>query len=107
MTPTQRSNLHPARLAFVALLVGCAAAARGDSLTAAQRELREREIANKSEAERARLQRNFKMFRELPADEQKKFRELDRELKEDSRNQGSLRAIMNDYYDWLATLTPG
>jgi hypothetical protein len=83
------------------------AAARGDSLTAEQRELREREIANKSEAERARLQRNFKTFRELPPDEQKKLRLLDLELKEDARNLGSLRVVMNEYYDWLATLTPG
>jgi hypothetical protein len=107
MTPTQRSNLHRAGLALVALLLWLGAAARGDSLTAAQRELREREIANKSEAERARLQRNFKTFRELPADEQKKLRRLDLELKEDARNLGSLRVVMNEYYDWLLTLTPG
>src|SRR5260370_281071 len=77
------------------------------SATAEQCELREREIANKSEAERARLQRNFKTFRELPPDEQKKLRRLDLELKEDTRNLGSLRVVMNEYYDWLATLTPG
>ena len=107
MTPTQRNNLHPAGLVLVALMLWSGAAARGDSLTAGQRELREREIANKSEAERARLQRNFKTFRELPPDEQKRLRLLDFELKEDARNLGSLRVVMNEYYDWLATLTPG
>src|SRR6185437_6260023 len=100
MTPTPRSNLHPARLAIVALVVWSGGAARGDSLTAQQRELREREIANKSEAERARLQRNFRAFRELPADEQQRLRNLDLELKEDARNLGSLRVVMNEYYDW-------
>jgi len=109
MTHTRKSSPRSGRAAVIALCLACTAAAQGDSLTPAQRELREREIANKSEAERARLQRNFRIFRELPADEQKKLRLLDLELKEDARNQGSLRTVMNEYYDWLASpsLTPG
>jgi hypothetical protein len=107
MLNRQRNNRRPARLALVVLVLCCGAIVRGDSLTSAQRELREREIANKSEAERARLQRNFRTFRDLPADEKERLRRLDLELKEDARNMGSLRAIMNEYCDWLLTLTPG
>lgn len=80
---------------------------RGDALTAEQRELRLKEIALKPEADRARLQRNFDTFRALPAAEQERLRLLDMELKEDARNQGHLRQIMDEYYNWLATLTPG
>jgi len=85
----------------------CSTAARGDADTAGQRDQRQKEIAQKSEAERARLQRNFKKFRDLPAAEQEKLRLFARQLKEDDRENGGLRPVMNEYYDWLATLTPG
>src|SRR5262249_53845733 len=45
--------------------------------------------------------------RDLPPAEQERLRRLDRELKEDARAGGHLRAIMDEYYNWLATLTPG
>jgi len=81
--------------------------ALGDSIAGNVREQREKDIAGKSEAERARLQRNFKAFRDLPAVEQEKLRQFDLQLKEDARNGGNLRKVMTEYYDWLATLTPG
>ena len=104
----QRSKRTALVLTGAALLtVWCGVAALGDSSTASLREQHEKEIAGKSEAERARLQRNFKAFRELPAAEQEKLRRFDGQLKEDARNGGNLRTVMNEYYDWLATLTPG
>ena len=55
-------------LAFFVVL--CSALARGDALTPEVREARRQEIARKSESERARLQRNFKAFRDLSPAEQ-------------------------------------
>ena len=99
-----------------AVFAGCAIA-RGDSRTAELRtaelgtaklrDLHQKQIAEKSESERARLQHNFREFRGLPADEQDKLRLLNRELKEDDRVQGGLRATMNQYHAWLGILTPG
>jgi hypothetical protein len=82
-------------------------AALGDPVAAQLREQRQKEIAAKSESERARLQRNFKAFRALPQADQERLRQLDRELKEDSSTGGNLRLIMDEYYNWLATLNPG
>src|SRR5262245_13559360 len=109
---SKRLTLVPARVAFVAIcciaaVAAGSVAALGDSSGAGLREQREKDIAAKSEAERARLQRNFKAFQDLPAAEQEKLRQFDRLLKEDARNGGNLRTVMNDYYDWLASLTPG
>src|SRR5262245_36177846 len=101
----RRMRFALAGLALAVALQG--AAALGDATVAQQREQRQKEIAGKSEAERARLQRNFKAFRELPPAEQERLRRLDRELKDDARAGGNLRAIMDEYYNWLATLTPG
>ncbi len=92
-------------LAFLVAL--CCAVARGDSLTPEAREARRQEIARKSESERARLQRSFKAFRELPQAEQDWLRQFAKELKEDDRGEGKLRSVMNEYYEWLSTLTPG
>ena len=89
-----------------AVVAGCASA-RGDARTADLRDLHQKQIAEKSESERARLQHNFRNFRELSASEQDGLRLLNRALKEDDRDKGGLRAIMIKYHDWLATLTPG
>ena len=106
---TTRGNSW-AKLAGGAALLGalfCASFGRAEPLSAELREMRQKEIAQKSEAERARLMRNFKDFRALPVEEQERLRAFNRELKEDARNQGRLKAVMDEYYDWLATLTPG
>src|SRR5690348_12827459 len=108
MMTTPRNSRLPLLCAALALAaVSHDAAALGDVGPTDVREQRKQEIAGKTEAERARLMRNFKAFRELDTAEQEKLRLLDAQLKEDARNQGNLRAIMNQYYDWLATLTPG
>src|SRR5579872_1229250 len=108
MMTTRRNN--SARLAGGAALLGsllCASFGHAEPLSTELRELRQKEIAQKSEAERARLMRNFKDFRALPVEEQERLRAFNRELKDDARNQGRLKAVMDEYYDWLATLTPG
>ncbi len=72
------------------------------------REERQREIAAKSEAERAPLAEKLqglsraasRRTRETPP-----VRSAD--LEEDARNGGNLRTVMEEYYNWLATLTPG
>jgi hypothetical protein len=89
---------------LVALLATCCAVARGDAGPVDQRDLRQKEIARKTESERARLQRNFKRFRELPVADQEKLRNFHRQLQDDDRENGGLRAVMNEYYDWLTTL---
>lgn len=102
---TRQSNMRvSAQSCLVVVVAAVCSIARGD---AASRELYQKKIADKSESERARLQRSFKEFRALPAEEQRKLRMLADELKEDDRNSGGLRAIMNQYHDWLGSLTPG
>lgn len=105
-TRTNERRFFIRAIAAVGAVASCAFVL-GDTLSPEQRELRQKEIALKSEADRARLQRNFDTFRALPAAEQERLRLLDMELKEDARNQGRLRQIMDEYYNWLATLTPG
>ena len=93
--------------AFLALIVfACCAIVRGDTSTA-DRDLRWRQIVEKSESERLRLQRNFREFRSLPADEQKRLHLLNDQLKKDDRDQGGLRGVMTQYHEWLGTLTVG
>lgn len=104
-------NNRPFLLA-IGLALACASSCASDAWGAdaakpSLREQRQQEIAAKSEADRARLARSFKAFRELPSTEQERFRQFDRELKEDSKTGGNLRVIMDEYYNWLATLTPG
>lgn len=102
---TRQSNARSgARTCLILTVVASCAVAWGD---AASRELHEKKIADKSESERARLQRSFREFRGLPAEDQRKLRLLAGELRADDRNAGGLRAIMNQYHEWLATLTPG
>src|SRR5258708_4750478 len=78
-------------------LVFCATIALGAAGPANLREQRQKEIAGKSEAERARLLRSSRSFRDLPPAEQENLRRLDRELKEDARAAGNLRTIMDEY----------
>jgi hypothetical protein len=107
MTRQKNSGQFAVGRHFAVAVMLCATVAFGDASPVNLREQHQKEIAGKSEAERARLQRNFKAFRDLPPAEQENLRRLDRELKEDARTGGNLRAIMDEYYNWLATLTPG
>jgi hypothetical protein len=107
MTIRQAPRRRSFAVSLILVTFACGGTAWGDPGAGQLREQRQKEIAGKSEAERARLQRNFKAFRELPLAEQERLRRLDRELKEDAQAGGSLRLIMDEYYNWLATLTPG
>jgi hypothetical protein len=94
-------------VASLLTVLACCALARGDALTPQVRESRRQEIARKSESERARLQRNFDEFRKLPDSERERLRQFAAALKDDDRSEAKLRGIMNEYFDWLATLTVG
>jgi hypothetical protein len=107
MTSRKNSIRMALQAGLVVALVAGASGVYADANAAKLREQRQQEIAGKSEADRARLQRNFKAFGDLPFAEQERLRQLDRELKEDARAGGGLRAVMDEYYNWLATLTPG
>jgi hypothetical protein len=88
------------------MLFACCAIVRGDT-SQADRDLRWRQIAEKSESERSRLQRNFREFRSLPAEEQQRLHTLNDQLKQNEREQGGLRGVMTQYHEWLGTLTVG
>jgi hypothetical protein len=94
-------------LALLAI-AGSGAAAGADVADAQLRQQRRREIENMTDAQRSRLRTKCAAFRKLPADEQEKLRQLDRELKEDRRQQGGeLTHVMSDYIEWLETLDAG
>ncbi|MBI3862536.1 MAG: hypothetical protein HY290_11640 [Planctomycetia bacterium] len=98
------------RLSLALMTALWCAAVRGDTLTPEVRDARRKEIAAKSGSERARLQQNFKDFRDenkFSEAQRDWLRQFARALKEDDRGEGKLRSVMNDYFDWLSTLTPG
>lgn len=105
-TPRNNNSMRDARIFLALTVAACCAIARGDS-SAADRDLRWRQITEKSESERLRLQRNFREFRSLPAEEQKRLHLLNDQLRKDDRDQGGLRGVMTQYHEWLATLTVG
>lgn len=109
MTISPKNNLSLALVAGLTFgLASVASVARAaDAAKPNLREQRQQEIAAKSEADRARLARNFKAFRNLPSADQERLRQFDRELKDDTKNGGNLRIIMDEYYTWLETLNPG
>src|SRR5579863_37563 len=104
MNTRQSNGCWGAQTCLVLAVVAACAVAYGD---ATSRELHQKKIADKSESERARLLRSFKDFRSLSAEDQRRLRMLADELRDDDRNAGGLRSIMNQFHDWLATLTPG
>lgn len=90
------------------LLLAWCSSARAQATSADLRIQRRKELAAQTESQRARLKHNFELFKAMSPDEQDRLRRLDRELKDDARNnQGQLQDVMNRYYDWLMTLTPG
>jgi hypothetical protein len=95
-------------LLALAAFAGPAACARADTTDAEHRRQHRREIETMTDAQRDRLRTKFAEFRKLPADEQNKLRQLDRELKDDRKQSGGeLTNVMTDYIDWLETLDPG
>jgi len=83
----------------------------GSSRAAAKADARREEtltrITSLSLPERDRLRQNLKLFRELPDAERDRLRKLHAQLEADSRSGGNLKLVLNNYYDWLKTLTPG
>jgi hypothetical protein len=69
------------------------------------RELRRRQIEGLSEVERSRLERNFAEFKKMSEADREKLRQLDRELKQDDRDGGKLRQVMDEYCNWLGTIS--
>lgn len=66
-----------------------------------------RRIQEMTEAERARLDRNFKMWQALPPAEREKWRTFVARLELDRQsNHGRLARTMEDYYRWLQSV-PG
>lgn len=88
-------------LALVLMLPGVAA--RGDDAQAKLREQRRQKIEAMSQAERERLEHNFKVFTDLPVDQQKRLRQLDQDL----RQNPDLRPVMDEYVRWFSTLSLG
>ncbi|MFM7161843.1 MAG: hypothetical protein ACKO3P_15935, partial [Planctomycetaceae bacterium] len=57
--------------------------------------------------EREQVQRNLKRFRELSEDKKWALRKLRTDLREDQSRDGQLNRVMDNYFEWLKTLTPG
>ncbi|MCY2963396.1 MAG: hypothetical protein NT069_07045 [Planctomycetota bacterium] len=71
------------------------------------REEKAKKIEALSSAEREQLKQNLKAFRELPESERQRVRGLHKQLEADSKAGGKLTLVLNNYYEWLKTLTPG
>ena len=57
--------------------------------------------------EREQIQRNLKRFRGLSEDKKWALRKLRTDLREDQARDGQLNRVMDNYFEWLKTLTPG
>lgn len=74
---------------------------------ARQREENLTRLSQMSGPERDQLKRNLQEFRELPAAEKERMRRLQRGLRSDAAAGGRLNRVLDAYYDWLKTLSPG
>lgn len=63
-------------------------------------------IRQMSAVERAALQHNFETFKHLSPADQARYRELDRRLSEDARSGRVLGKTMDNYVQWLGSLSP-
>jgi hypothetical protein len=93
--------------AALAVLLG-PLALRGDRAESARMAENRRQIAEMTESERARLERNYdRWLKQMSAAERQQWRQFNEQLELDrQRNQGRLAAAMNDYYRWLQSV-PG
>jgi hypothetical protein len=64
-------------------------------------------LSRLSAPERENLKRNLQEFRALPAAEKERLRALQRALQADAQSGGRLNRVLDAYYDWLKTLSPG
>lgn len=76
-------------------------------LSSLSRADRKNYLNNISDVESARLRHNFKQFQELPEEQRRHMRQLHEDLRLDAAQGGNLRQVMDEYYAWLTTLTPG
>jgi hypothetical protein len=74
---------------------------------ARQREEHLTHLSRLSAPERENLKRNLQEFRALPNREKERLRTLQRSLQSDAKSGGRLNRVLDAYYDWLKTLSPG
>ncbi len=106
---TSRPARNFARASVVVALIlftmaGTVQAAKSE---AELREEKAKKIEALSLAEREQLKQNLKAFRELPESERQRVRGLHKQLEADSKSGGKLTLVLNNYYEWLKSLTPG
>jgi hypothetical protein len=65
------------------------------------------QLSRLSAPERENLKRNLQEFRALPNAEKERLRTLQRALHSDEKAGGRLNRVLDAYYDWLKTLSPG
>lgn len=92
------------------LLLGCAAAVVVIPLFLYQEPAvyrqRRQTIRAMSQAEQTRLKHNLDTFLEMSESDRDTYRRLHQVIEEDTREGGSLRDVMHNYYAWLKTLDP-
>jgi hypothetical protein len=100
---TKPSRTSPLREAMAAILLSLLATGPlwADWL-ADRRQL----IEQMTPADKQELNEKFEEFEALPPEEQKKLRDLHEQLEVDPHGD-HLRRVMQRYYDWLKTLSPG
>jgi len=83
--------------------LGCSLPARAD----ANRDATWEKLKSMSATEREQVLRNLDRFRKLSEDKKWELRKLRTDLKADAAQHGQLSRVMDNYYEWLKTLTPG
>lgn len=64
-----------------------------------------RRIREMTQIERDRLRSNYKTFLALPAAKQRAYRKIRHAVDEDDRQGGQMRRVMQNYHQWLKTLS--
>ena len=101
LRPSNGAVLLTAGLA-IAVLLG-PFVLRGDSTANARLAANRRQVAEMTEAERARLLRNYQRWQQMPAHERTQWLQFADSLQQ---NRAELGPLLEDYYDWLQTI-PG
>ena len=104
--PPRNPNVHWLLLVgFVCCGISSATAAE---MSSAEIQKRSQKIEQMTQIERDRLQRNWKSFDSLSAEQKQHYRQLHQSLEEDqATGNGQLNEMMQTYALWLQTLTPG
>lgn len=105
--PRRRRRLSVVWLVVLTVIPASPRAWGATQVEALRREENAKRIAALSAVERDRLKQNLKLFRELPPAERENLRNLQESIEADGRSGGNLQLVLNNYYDWLKTLTPG